>query len=66
MALILIALPTDYPYQGNHTSNPWKGKKLLSHSTMQRIDIPGVVLLLAASVLLVCALEEAGTQYKWS
>jgi hypothetical protein len=46
--------------------------KLVSHirakftmSTLRRVDVLGVVLLLGSSVLLVFALEEAGTRYPW-
>ncbi|KAF5692776.1 major facilitator family transporter [Fusarium denticulatum] len=35
-------------------------------SNWVRIDVLGIILLLAASVLLVFALEEGGTQYSWS
>ncbi|KAF4338017.1 major facilitator superfamily transporter [Fusarium beomiforme] len=35
-------------------------------SNWVRIDVLGIVLLLAASVLLVFALEEGGTRYSWS
>jgi predicted outer membrane lipoprotein len=35
-------------------------------SNWVRIDVLGILLLLAASVLLVLALEEGGTRYPWS
>lgn len=35
-------------------------------SNWVRIDVLGIILLLAASVLLVFALEEGGTRYSWS
>lgn len=66
MVLLLLAFPGDYPYQGEHPGNPWKGQTLLSPESLQKVDLIGVVLLLAATVLLVCALEEAGIDYQWS
>ena len=35
-------------------------------STLARIDIVGIFLLLASSVLLIFALEEGGTRYFWN
>lgn len=35
-------------------------------TTVARIDIVGMILLLASSVLLVFAFEEAGTRYSWN
>lgn len=37
-----------------------------SNTSLRRIDILGAFLLLAASILLVFALEEGGTRYAWS
>lgn len=34
-------------------------------STFRRVDVLGVILLLGSSILLVFALEEAGTRYSW-
>ena len=66
MTLVSIALPADYPYQGNHPGNPRKGDSLLSKNLWHRIDMCGFVLLLAGTIILICALEEAGVQYRWS
>ncbi len=66
MVILSIVLPADYPYQGGHPSNPRKGQNTLSQRSLQKIDFLGGVLLLASTVLLVCALEEAGIEYKWS
>ena len=41
-------------------------RRKFSKASFHRIDILGVLLLLTASVLLVFALEEAGTRYSWS
>ena len=66
MVLLLLALPSQFPYQGGHPQNPWKGQKLLSLVSLRRVDFIGAILLLSATVLLVCALEEAGIAYQWS
>ncbi|KAL8628149.1 hypothetical protein Q9189_006158 [Teloschistes chrysophthalmus] len=57
LVLIMISMPRDFPYQ------PAKSK--LSIHSIRRIDFTGFFLLLAASVLLVTALEEGGTEYSW-
>jgi hypothetical protein len=67
MILLLIALPSDFPYQGDHPSNPWKGKRLVSRQSLKRVDFIGILLLLTASVLLIFAVDEAGgVDYAWS
>ncbi|EEH05271.1 drug resistance transporter EmrB/QacA subfamily [Histoplasma capsulatum G186AR] len=38
----------------------------ISGAALRRVDVVGVFLLLASSILLVFALEEAGTRYSWS
>ncbi|OJD28332.1 hypothetical protein ACJ73_00257 [Blastomyces percursus] len=38
----------------------------VSKSALKRVDLVGVVLLLVSSILLVFALEEAGTRYSWN
>lgn len=45
-------------------STRFRGK--FSKASLSRIDILGAFLLLAASILLVFALEEGGTRYTWS
>ncbi|KAI4244752.1 MAG: hypothetical protein LQ352_006726, partial [Teloschistes flavicans] len=50
-------MPRDFPYQ--------HAKSKLSIHSIRRIDFTGFILLLAASVLLVTALEEGGTEYSW-
>ncbi|KAL8661486.1 MAG: hypothetical protein Q9202_005551 [Teloschistes flavicans] len=57
LVLILISMPRDFPYQ--------QAKSKLSIHSIRRIDFTGFILLLAASVLLVTALEEGGTEYSW-
>lgn len=66
MATLLIAmcLPSS-PLIGDKTlRNRFQGK--FSKASLGRIDIFGAFFLLAASILLVFALEEGGTRYAWS
>lgn len=41
-------------------------KEKFSYHKFRRVDFLGTIFLLAFSVLLVFALEEAGTRYQWS
>lgn len=65
MAMLLLATPSNFPYQFDHPGEPDKGT-ILSRTTLERVDFLGVILLLTSSVLLVCALEEAGYEHRWS
>ena len=64
VALIAIwtTMPATFPHPADHSVNP----QSLSMRKFRRIDFPGSFLLLGGSILLVCALEEAGTRYAWS
>jgi hypothetical protein len=67
-ALIVFFLPSDFfPLEpGAHPSNLLKRfRARFTITAFRRLDIIGVVLMLAASILLVFALEEAGTRYAW-
>ncbi|KAI4100505.1 MAG: hypothetical protein L6R37_005420 [Teloschistes peruensis] len=57
LVLIMISMPRDFPYQ--------HAKSKFSIDSIRRIDFTGFFLLLAASILLVTALEEGGTEYSW-
>jgi hypothetical protein len=67
-ALIIFFLPTDFlPSEpGAHPLNLLKRfRSRFTLTAFRRLDLIGVVLMLAASILLVFALEEAGTRYAW-
>ena len=67
-ALIIFFLPTDFlPSEpGAHPLNLLKRfRSRFTLTSFRRLDLIGVVLMLAASILLVFALEEAGTRYAW-
>ena len=60
VAGLIICMPSKFPHHGQ----PNKAQRV-SMESFKRVDFPGVGLLLAATVLLVAALEEAGTLYPW-
>jgi hypothetical protein len=55
-------MPSNFPHQ----ADPSHRSHSFGKSTLRRIDYPGFLLFLAACLLLVCALQEAGTEYEWS
>ena len=62
LIMLGLSLPASFPYQRNRSEG------LLTSFDMagvRKIDFLGAFLLLAASVLLVVALEEGGTEYPW-
>ncbi len=65
-AIVLIAtcLPSASLPSGHKTMKAQFSSKF-SKASLSRLDTLGVVLLLAASILLVFALEEAGQRYPW-
>ncbi|KAI0188247.1 putative multidrug resistance protein fnx1, partial [Astrocystis sublimbata] len=67
LALILAVLfiPKEFPYRSHSESRSTSYKTLLARSTIQRIDTPGTILILLATLTLVAALQEAGQQFPW-
>ena len=61
--MLFVAMPASFPYQPNETD---KVRKSLQIRAVKRLDFTGALLLLAASILLVTALEEGGTEYSWT
>ncbi|KAL8949772.1 MAG: hypothetical protein Q9222_004151 [Ikaeria aurantiellina] len=61
LGFILLLMPHDFPYMGS----PQYAKSRLTMASVRRVDFMGATILLAASVLLVAALEEGGTEYSW-
>ncbi|KAL8667019.1 MAG: hypothetical protein Q9202_000941 [Teloschistes flavicans] len=59
-AMIVLLLPWRFPHQGTSSNH-----QVFSKASMKRLDLMGSVLGLAASVLLVFALEQAGSRYAW-
>lgn len=60
VAALIICMPSKFPHHGLPNE-----AQSVSMKSFKRVDFLGVGLLLAATVLLVAALEEAGTLYPW-
>ena len=63
LILVIISMPAKFPHQ--KSLNPLYKRNTLTLQNVRRIDFLGLVLLLGASILLITALEEGGTQYSW-
>ncbi|KAI0100756.1 putative multidrug resistance protein fnx1 [Nemania sp. FL0031] len=60
-----LFIPNDFPYQGRPNYKSKSFKDLISKSTLDRIDIPGTILLLFATLALTAAFEEADKKFPW-
>ncbi|KAI0490482.1 putative multidrug resistance protein fnx1 [Xylaria cf. heliscus] len=58
-------IPKEFPHQGQPNRRPKTLKTLISKSTIRRIDIPGTVLILFATLALTAAFEEADKKFPW-
>lgn len=67
MVVLMITIPTNFPYHGRPGSGdaPKKIWEAFSKKSLKRVDFLGATLLLAASLLFVTPLEEAGLHYGW-
>lgn len=66
--LLVITLPTNFPYHGLPESihGSRKLKNIVSKTNLARVDFLGTTLLLLATILLVVVLEETGNEFEWS
>ena len=64
---LLITLPNNFPNHGQKTPIHFNLRASLSRKRSQlgRVDYLGVILILAATVLSITALEEAGKKFSW-
>ncbi|GAP86914.1 putative MFS multidrug transporter [Rosellinia necatrix] len=65
LLISLYALPKDFPYQGIPNRQPKGLKFLFSKLTVDRVDIPGAVLILFATLALTAGFEEADKKFPW-
>lgn len=66
LVLVLVAMPAGFP-DPSAIANPKSFSLIKRNVTLRdRIDYPGFFMLLAASVLLIVAIEEAGISFAWS
>ncbi|KAI0914296.1 putative multidrug resistance protein fnx1 [Ustulina deusta] len=65
LLISFFSIPKDFPHQDqpNHQSKTLKD--LFAKSTLSRIDIPGTILILFATLALVSAFEEADKKFPW-
>jgi hypothetical protein len=64
-AIAWFAMPNDFPYQGLPDHHPAAKPSTLAKSTMSRIDFPGTILILLATLGLTAGFEEAGRRFPW-
>jgi hypothetical protein len=60
LLVLFLCLPNGFPYHGSATP------KSKTRSSVARIDVVGALILLGATILLVTAIQEAGTRYAWN
>ncbi|KAJ5920989.1 hypothetical protein N7466_009315 [Penicillium verhagenii] len=66
LALILITMPAGFPDRAAMASPNLFGFFKKDFNIRNRVDYPGFFMLLTTCVLLVVAIEEAGTDYAWN
>ncbi|KAI0868252.1 putative multidrug resistance protein fnx1 [Hypoxylon argillaceum] len=65
LVISFLFIPKNYPDQGKLNRNPKSLKDLFSRSTLRRIDIPGTILILFATLALTAGFEEADKRFPW-
>ncbi len=62
----LFVIPKDFPYHGQPDRHSKTLKEFVAKSTLDRVDIPGTILILFATLALTAAFEEADSQFPWN
>ncbi|KAI1753641.1 putative multidrug resistance protein fnx1 [Xylaria castorea] len=65
LAISFWFIPKDFPHQGQPDHQTKTLKMLMSKATINRIDIPGTILTLFATLALTAAFEEADKKFPW-
>ncbi|KAI0485706.1 putative multidrug resistance protein fnx1 [Xylaria cf. heliscus] len=65
LLITLFIVPKDFPYHNQPTYKRTTLRDLLSKSTIDRIDVPGTILILFATLALTAAFEEADKRFPW-
>ncbi|KAI1102716.1 putative multidrug resistance protein fnx1 [Jackrogersella minutella] len=60
-----LIIPSDFPYQGQPNIQPKSIKETFSRATFGRVDMPGTILILFATVTLTAAFEESDQRFPW-
>ncbi|KAI1773179.1 putative multidrug resistance protein fnx1 [Hypoxylon cercidicola] len=63
--IAILAIPKDFPHHTRSDYQPKSFKELMGKSSLGRIDIPGTVLILFATLALTSAFEEADKRFPW-
>ncbi|KAI2469978.1 major facilitator superfamily domain-containing protein [Annulohypoxylon bovei var. microspora] len=63
--LAIFGIPNGFPYQDQPNRRSAKLNHVISKKTLDRLDIPGAVLLVLATLSLTAGFEEAGSQFPW-
>ncbi|KAH9905927.1 putative multidrug resistance protein fnx1 [Xylariomycetidae sp. FL2044] len=63
--IAFFALPKGFPYHGRPDPPSRKMKDMMSKKSLDRVDIPGNILILFATVALTAGFEEADGQFPW-
>ncbi|XXH01648.1 hypothetical protein Hte_008008 [Hypoxylon texense] len=61
----LLAIPNHFPYHNRPDYHRKSFKELMGRSSLGRIDIPGTILILFATLALTSAFEEADKRFPW-
>ncbi|KAI0150189.1 major facilitator superfamily domain-containing protein [Xylariaceae sp. FL1272] len=65
LIMIIYAMPRDFPYHDRPDHQPKGLGQLFSKDTLSRIDIPGTILILLATLALTSGFEEADKKFPW-
>jgi hypothetical protein len=63
--VVVLCIPSNFPHQGHPGYRTRNVTAIISKATFGRVDFLGAGILLAATLLFVAALEEAGKTYPW-
>jgi Na+/melibiose symporter-like transporter len=66
LIILIVAIPSNFPNQGNYNYIALTWRQRLSRQSLSRLDISGAFLILGATLLLVAVLLEAGTSFAWN
>ncbi|KAI1139297.1 putative multidrug resistance protein fnx1 [Hypoxylon sp. FL0543] len=63
--IAIFAIPKGFPYHNQPNYRQASNKSLMGRATLSRIDIPGTILILFATLALTSAFEEADKRFPW-
>ncbi|KAF2970349.1 hypothetical protein GQX73_g3234 [Xylaria multiplex] len=65
LVVAFLFIPKNFPHHGQPNYKSKTIGDMVAKSTLDRIDIPGTILVLFATVALTAAFEEAGKRFEW-